>query len=821
MEVFSLFASLKLKADSFYSELGRAGQVLLDFVSDSVTTGAEFDQAMSRVAAVSGATADEMDMLRKKALESSGKTKFTAQETADALNYMGMAGWKAAQMMDGLDAVMALAAAGGEDVGRTSDIITDALTAFRKPASEAQHLADVLAVAMANSNTNIHMLGESFKYAAPLAGQLNYSFEDTALALGLMANAGVKAGRAGRTINNFLTRLANSPKKARQALTNLGVSMSDAQGKMYSLRKIMIDLRTTMGEAGGGYEPERVSEYLNDTYRGIAKSLGVYDDFKQLLTEINLGYYDLSGVVDEMETLFGEDVFGWDEMHKLLSNSGYFTVSQLEKIVQLTEALGGKQALPGLLAIVGASEDEFNDLANALDNATGATEDMADTMLDNLNGAVTIFKSNLDLLKVAISDEITPSLRDFVKFGTNTIRLIKNAFQNKGFDAGLKQLENSIAGTLSYFKLNVLPGLQENGNKILDTITSILHNPLIRKNIDIGFDFVFGMVERLVTENFDVFVSYMTKIFESLFPIVKGLIKSLVYVIKNNLPEIVEIIKGIIPELGNAIKELVVSIFDEFDIGSRLKEIPVIGNALYETFDKWIGKWRSETKEAGAERELYSIFENINQWNKENQPDIQKGIDLFGQAFQKIHELKETYEDTGNKDKYSFLEQIYNQLHEVAEVKDQEVTVGIDENTANATKTNLTEIFNMVQRLKDNSFIPITVQTKNERGHGGSLQFASGMSGGKILRGSTMFGIDSYGRSLFGGESGPEAVVGVNSLSQMIQNSVRSAASSIVSAYDGSSQPVTIQLVLDSGEIISIVETEIAHNVKWKAGGRA
>ena len=166
----------------------------------AVKTAADFDSSMSQVAAVSGATGEDFDKLRAKAREMGAKTKFSASEAADAMNYMAMAGWKTSDMLDGIEGIMNLAAASGEDLATTSDIVTDALTAFGLTAKDSGHFADILAAASSNANTNVSMMGETFKYCAPIAGALGFSAEDIAEAIGLMANAGIKSSQAGTSL---------------------------------------------------------------------------------------------------------------------------------------------------------------------------------------------------------------------------------------------------------------------------------------------------------------------------------------------------------------------------------------------------------------------------------------------------------------------------------------------------------------------------------------------------------------------------------------------------------------------------------------------
>ena len=184
----------------------------------AVKTAADFDSAMSKVAAVSGATGSDFDSLRDKAREMGAKTKFSAPEAADAMNYMAMAGWKTEDMLSGIEGVMYLAAASGEDLAMTFDIVTDALTAFGLTAGDSGHFADVLAAASSNANTNVSMMGETFKYCAPVAGALGFSVEDTAEAIGLMGNAGIKASQAGTSMRSIMTNLTGDVKLSGAAI---------------------------------------------------------------------------------------------------------------------------------------------------------------------------------------------------------------------------------------------------------------------------------------------------------------------------------------------------------------------------------------------------------------------------------------------------------------------------------------------------------------------------------------------------------------------------------------------------------------------------
>jgi TP901 family phage tail tape measure protein len=214
----------------------------------AVKTATDFDSAMSKVAAVSGATGDELDALRDKAREMGAKTKFSASEAADAMNYMAMAGWKTGDMLEGIEGIMNLAAASGEDLATTSDIVTDALTAFGLTAADSGHFADVLAAASSNANTNVSMMGETFKYCAPVAGSLGFSCEDTAQAIGLMANSGIKGSQSGTALRSIMTALAGEVKFCGDAFGEMEIATTNQDGSMRELNDILADCRVAFAQ---------------------------------------------------------------------------------------------------------------------------------------------------------------------------------------------------------------------------------------------------------------------------------------------------------------------------------------------------------------------------------------------------------------------------------------------------------------------------------------------------------------------------------------------------------------------------------------------
>lgn len=321
-----------------------AADKIIAFGKAVIDAGSSFDAAMSEVSAISGSTGDELASLRDKAREMGATTKFTATESANAFKYMAMAGWKTADMLNGIDGVLNLAAASGADLATTSDIVTDALTAMGYSAEDAGRLADVMAAAATNSNTNVEMMGETFKYAAAVAGSLGYSMEDTATAIGLMANAGIKSSQAGTALRSIMTRLATDAGGSSKKLGALGT------------------LTETLGIAF--YNTDGTARDFMDVIKDLREVWGQYDD--------------------EMQ-------------------------------INLAKSIAGQEALSGFLAIVNASESDFNKLTNAISNANGAAEQMANTMIDNLTGDVTIAKSAFEGFQINLYEKFEPVLRMIVQ----------------------------------------------------------------------------------------------------------------------------------------------------------------------------------------------------------------------------------------------------------------------------------------------------------------------------------------------------------------------------------------------------------------------
>lgn len=325
-------------------------------VADTINTFKDFEQGMANVKAISGATGEEFDELTATAKKLGETTMFSAAQAAEAMENLAMAGWKSKDIVAGMPGLLDLAAAGSVDLATAADVTSSALAQFNMDASESTRVADVLAATATNSKTDIAGLGESLKMAGTQAGALGYSIEDTALALGLMGNAGVDASSAGTALRSTLARMskqegmtAEESNAMAQAMKKVGVSLTDSQGRSKSLMTVMKELR-----------------------------------------------------------------------------AGFQGMTETEKAATAAN-LAGMYAQSGLLAIVNASDEKFNELADAIGNAQGAAAEMSKTKMDTLQGSLYYLQSAAEGVKIAIGEKLQPYVKGLVDWVTAHMPDIQNA----------------------------------------------------------------------------------------------------------------------------------------------------------------------------------------------------------------------------------------------------------------------------------------------------------------------------------------------------------------------------------------------------------
>ena len=347
-------------------------QKLKELAAATLEAGMAFEQGMSVVEALSGATGADLRDLNEKAQELGRTTQFTATNITTMMKYTALAGWDTREMLEGIDGIWQLAAASGEDFARVSDIVTDALTALGMQTSESTRLVDVMAATATSSNTTIGLMGEAFQYVAPIAGSLKYSIEDLSLAMGTLADNGIKGEKAGTSLRNIITRLIDPPKKAKEWIDKLGISVKDSQGNMLPFRDVISQLR---------------------------------EKFSKL--------------------------------------------SEAEKVEAATN-IAGKQAMAGLLAIVNTAPGNLTKLKTAINQSEGAGKKMADTMMNNGKGAITLLTSKIEGLQIALYNKLKPAFNKAIDVANNMADAFKFLIDNSTLVMGAF---SSISTGLTAFKL--------------------------------------------------------------------------------------------------------------------------------------------------------------------------------------------------------------------------------------------------------------------------------------------------------------------------------------------------------------------------------
>ena len=505
----------------------KAVQGLGNLVQSVLETGKAFDTSMSKVKAISGATAEDIDQLTAKAEQMGATTKYTATEAADAMGYMAMAGWKTKEMLGGIDGIMSLAAASGAELATTSDIVTDSLTAFGKSAKDAGRLADIMAAAASNSNTNVEMMGETFKYAASLAGSMGYSMEDTAIATGLMANSGIKATQAGTSLRAMMTRMAAPTKDSATAMAALGIELDDGHGNMKSLLEVMKELRSSFG------------------------------DLKMSQQELTLEQNKLNAALESGE--MDEDEFN-DAQEELIAKA-YGAEGAMK--AQYASMLAGKNGLSGFLAIVNASEEDFDKLTESIYNSNGAAEQMAQTMNDNLEGSLTLLSSAFDGFKKKLYDGISAPLNGLVKQITANIMPALTGII-EGTPGAADQLANGISNLFS----NALKSASKLLPRAVDALGAVLGA--------LG-----DAIIRQAPEATDAAVSLLERILDGVLNAIPQMVKGLGRIVKalaNGLGEL-------LPHLADSIVDAAPDVMD-----AVFEAVPVIISALLRLTEKLAAK---------------------------------------------------------------------------------------------------------------------------------------------------------------------------------------------------------------------------------------
>lgn len=517
----------------------------------AVKTAADFDSAMSQVAAVSGATGKDFDALRNKAREMGAKTKFSATEAAEAMNYMAMAGWKTEDMLDGIEGVMNLAAASGEDLATTSDIVTDALTAFGLSAKDSGHFADILAAASSNANTNVSMMGETFKYCAPIAGALGFSAEDTAEAIGLMANAGIKSSQAGTALRTIMNNLAGDVKISGKAIGDVTIATTNADGSMRDLSDILADCRSAFGNLT---ESEKAQ---------AAESLVGKNAMSGFLALMNAGQGDIDKLSSAIDNCDGSAEKMAMTMQDNLAGQLTILKSQLQELA----ISFGDILMPAIRSIVSKLQG-FVDKLNGMDEGTKRTIVTIALLVASIGPLLVIIGTAISKIGVAMQGFVKlangiSKLKIAIQGGTGVLGKLGAALG--GISAPVLAVVAVIAVLVAAFvhlwKTN--EGFRDamigTWNRIKDTISGFCQGIVDRLNA-LGFQFT-DIVDVLKTV-WNGFCQVLAPIFEGVFNNIANILSTVTGVITGILDVFIGIFTGNWSQAWTGVKEIFSSIWN-------------------------------------------------------------------------------------------------------------------------------------------------------------------------------------------------------------------------------------------------------------------
>lgn len=552
----------------------KAGEAMVGFAAGSVEVGQTFDKSMSQVAATMGVTVDEVQELRDFAQEMGASTAFSASQAADALNYMALAGYDAEKSMEMLPTVLDLAAAGDIELARASDMVTDAASALGLTTEETAEMVDKMAQASSKSNTSVAQLGDAILTVGGTAKNLTGGTTELATALGIMADSSIKGAEGGTHLRNILLALNPTTKDAIEAFEELGINAYDAEGNLRPLNDTFSELSVRLQDYTDQEKQDLLTKMFNKTDLAAVDSL------------LTAATYDMDGLKDAV----GRLGINWDSVRAITEDWGLSAEEGMEEVIRTTEnwILSGstmEQTLKLLRDSYGMTQDDavalfetvsaeldnqgnrWTELTGYIDDATGAAEKMADTQLDNLAGDITLMQSALEGVQIAISDALTPTLREFVQFGGSALQELSTAFKEGGLGGAVDAISNILNEGIQLI-LSKAPDFVESGMRLISSFVVGFVDSLPNV-LDAGLKLVLTLADGIIS-----------RIPQLMYSAVK-LIRGLAQFIIDNADVITE--KGI--ELIAALVEGLL-----YAIPDMVEAIPTIIHAIWEVFTNfnWI-----------------------------------------------------------------------------------------------------------------------------------------------------------------------------------------------------------------------------------------
>ena len=592
---------VKVAVKGFEMYTKAVGAAAAGITAFAVKSGADFEEGMSTVQALSGATGDSMDLLKEKALSLGASTKFTAKEVSDGFSYMGMAGWNAAEMLGGIDGVINLAAASGEDLGLVSDIVTDSLTAFGMEASDASRYADILAQASTNANTNVAMMGETFQYCAPIAGAMGYKVDDLATAIGVMANAGIKGSMAGTSLRSIMTNLSAPTDASAAAMEKLGISITDEAGNMKPFAEVVSQLRE--GFAGLSEAEQAAAAKAIAGKPGMSGLLAIVNTSEEDFNDLSKAVGNCYGAAKEMADVkldnLNGDVTYLKSATEGLGNTLYDLMNN--------KLRSGVQAVTMLVTKLNDGIRFGRDMTKVFKDISTNVNILVERALKQLVNNLPTFLKGFNTIFIGIIDQLIDMLPELVnrllpRLVTGFTTLVNQLVQRlpevipvlvQGAKRLLTQLVTEldivntgieIAMELIRGLVAVLPDLLSTGAELLmQLINGIVDN--LPELITTAIDIVLMIVDTIL-ENLDTLLEASLRIIialaeglveclDKILPYIPKIVKAIVKALIENLPLLIQAALEIMLALGEGL-------VDSIDV--MVEMIPEIADAIIETF---------------------------------------------------------------------------------------------------------------------------------------------------------------------------------------------------------------------------------------------
>lgn len=748
--------SITNKVGSDFSKMGKsitsAGTTLTKNVTVPIVgagaavvkLSSNFETAMSKVSAISGATGEDLQSLNKKAQEMGAKTKFSATEAAEAFTYMAMAGWKTESMLEGIDGIMNLAAADGLDLATTSDIVTDALTAFGLEAKDSAHFADVLAKASSSANTNVSMLGESFKYVAPVAGSLGYTAEDTAIALGLMANAGIKGSQSGTALRGALTRMIKPAEQAANYMEKYGISITNANGTIKPLSEVMEMLREKMGGLTEAEQAQAAAAIFGqEAMSGMLSIINASDkDFDNLTEQI----YNADGAAQKMastmlDNLGGQVTILKSSLEGLALQFGEIVLPYIKQFVtwiqNLTQKLQQltpeqKEQVAKWAAIIAAMGPLLL-LFGKLITLVGSTI----TAFSNLPKVIDTVKTQFGLVKTAITGISAPVVAVVAVIALLSAAFISLWKTNEDFRNNVTAIWNEVKATFEGFTQGIVDRLNA-----------------------LGFNF--QSITEVIKIVWKGFCDFLAPVFEGAFQLIADVFKFMTDLLLSVLDFWISVFTGDWKGAWDAIKNYFKAVWDL--IVNIFKNVLNTMKGLLDTVCKWFGTTWSNVWD-----NIKTFFSNT--WNS-----------IKSTLSNALSNVKSTISNgltSAKNTVFSIFDGIKTKISNTMDNAKTTVKNGIDK---------LKSFFNFKWSLPKIPLPHFSISGSFSLNppsipHFSVDWYKKAMSGGMILNSATIFGYDpTSGQFLGGGEAGSETIVGTGSLMKMIRQAVNDAIKPMVAA---------------------------------------